>query len=170
MADPLLIGALITTGVSTLLGAKASYDSGKAEKAAYDFNAAIARRNAEAGPKQAEVIKHEAELQIEEIKNAFQQVVGLQERSLAFNGWDADSGTGLELQLDAARKAEQDIVDTQYNAAVLQSQALEDSVQQELQSQLQSLYGGQAKTAGKYKAGTTLLSGIQEGLKIGAMM
>jgi hypothetical protein len=150
--------AILAVG-SSLLGAGAAIDSGKSQQVALEFNARVNERNAVLGEQKAEVIKRESQLSIQELKGRYAEFQGLQERTLAMNGWDADTGTGLQLQLEAATAADQDIANTQYNAAIAQAQALEGAVQERIQGDLNRLYGRQAVRESQYRAAGTLLSG-----------
>ena len=159
--DPFTIAAIATAG-SSLLGAGAAIDSGKSQQVALEFNARVNERNAVIGEQQADVIKRESELNIQDLKGRYSEFQAMQERTLAMNGWDADTGTGLQLQLEAAASADADIANLRYNAAIAQAQALEGAVQERIQADLNVLYGKQAVRESQYRAAGTLLSGASK--------
>jgi hypothetical protein len=156
--NPFMIAAGLTAGAS-LLGAGAAIDSGKSQQVALEFNAKVNERNAVLGEQQAEVVKRESELSIQQLKGRYAEFQAMQERTLAMNGWDADTGTGLQLQLEAAAAADEDIANTRYNAAIAQAQLLEGAVQERIQGDLNRLYGRQAVRESQYRAAGTLLGG-----------
>jgi hypothetical protein len=156
--DPFTIAAIATVG-SSLLGAGAAIDSGKSQQVALEFNAKVNERNAVIGEQQAEVIKRESELNIQDLKGRYAEFRAMQERTMAMNGWDADTGTGLQLQLESAAAADSDVANLRYNAAIAQAQALEGAVQERIQADLNVLYGKQAVRESQYRAAGTLLSG-----------
>lgn len=150
--------AILAVG-SSLLGAGAAIDSGKSQQVALEFNANVNERNAVIAEQRAEVIKRESDLNVQDIKGRYAEFRAMQERTLAMNGWDADTGTGLQLQIEAASAADQDIANLQYNTAIAQAQVLEGAVQERIQADLNRLYGKQAVRESEYRAAGTLLSG-----------
>ena len=150
--------AILAVG-SSLLGAGAAIDSGKSQQVALEFNANVNERNAVIAEQRAEVIKRESDLNVQDIKGRYAEFLAMQERTLAMNGWDADTGTGLQLQIEAASAADQDIANLQYNTAIAQAQVLEGAVQERIQADLNRLYGKQAVRESEYRAAGTLLSG-----------
>jgi len=150
--------AILAVG-SSLLGAGAAIDSGKSQQVALEFNANVNERNAVIAEQRAEVIKRESDLNVQDIKGRYAEFQAMQERTLAMNGWDADTGTGLQLQIEAASAADQDIANLQYNTAIAQAQVLEGAVQERIQADLNRLYGKQAVRESEYRAAGTLLSG-----------
>jgi len=150
--------AILAVG-SSLLGAGAAIDSGKSQQVALEFNANVNERNAVIAEQRAEVIKRESDLNVQDIKGRYAEFQAMQERTLAMNGWDADTGTGLQLQIEAASAADQDIANLQYNTAIAQAQVLEGAVQERIQADLNRLYGKQAVRESEYRVAGTLLSG-----------
>ena len=150
--------AIMAVG-SSLLGAGAAIDSGKAQQVANDFNASVSKRNARVAEQQADLIRLNSQFDIQTLLSAVGEIQAQQERALTFNGWDADTGTGLMLQLESAAKIDNDIATIEYNSALQQAQALESAVQDRLQADLSTLYGKQARRASQFAAAGSLLSG-----------
>lgn len=166
--NPFMIAAGLAAG-SSLLGAGAAIDSGKAQQVAYDFNSNVNKRNALVAESQADIIKRSAQLDIERLKNAFGELQAQQERALSFNGWDADSGTGLALQLETAAAVDNDIANLEYNSALAQAQSMEAAVQEKIQGDLNKLYGKQARRASEFAATGSLLSGATQAATLAGM-
>lgn len=164
--NPWLIAAAVGTVGSSLLAGKGQSDSGKAQQVAYDFNARVQERNALVAITEADTIGLLSEQTVQDIRGKYKEFQGRQERTLAMNGWDADTGTGLQLQLEGAYDAETDVANQRYNTAVTQAALLEQATQDRISADLQRLYGSQARREGQYRSGTTLLSGLTRGAQL----
>lgn len=138
-----LIAAAAASFGSSLLASKGASDSGKAQQVAYDFNARVQERNALVAITEADTIGLLSEQTVQDIRGKYKEFQGRQERTLAMNGWDADTGTGLQLQLEGAYDAETDVANQRYNTAVTQAALLEQATQDRISADLQRLYGSQ---------------------------
>ena len=71
----------------------------------------------------------------------------------------ADGDTPLLVALANASEADEEIQTMDYNARVGQAELKEEGVQQRMEADLKRMYADNARTAGMFKAGQSLLSG-----------
>ena len=163
MADPV---TATVVAASSLLSASAAVQQGAAAKAAGQFNANMAERNAKVAEQQAEMIKRSSEFDINRFREDFSDIQASTGTAFRHNGFIATGGTPLQVLLDNAREADTEIALRRYNASIGEQQALESATEQRLQGRLDRMMGRSAQKASYYQAAGSLLSG---GAKIAGM-
>lgn len=145
------------TAFTGLMKAKGYAQQGKDKAAAHQFNSDIAYRNYEYSLIEAQQRKFVDDLQIKNFVDEQTKMMDSIQMAQSSNGWVADSGTPLKVAMANAMDMDDDIAMMEYKSSVAQRQIKEQGVQDKLQSQLSSMYGQQAKRAGKTQAMTSLL-------------
>ena len=163
MADP--VTATLVAGTS-LLSARGALAQGAAANAASQFNANMAERNAQVAEQQAEMIKRSSEFDINRFRDNFSDLQATSAQAFRYNGFVATGGTPLQVLLDNAREADEEIALRRYNASIGEQQALESATEQRLQGRLDRMMGRSAQRASYYQAAGSLLRG---GAQISAM-
>ena len=156
MADP--VTATIVAGAS-LLSASSAVQQGAAAKAAGQFNANMAERNAKVAEQQAEMIKRSSEFDINRFREDFSNIQASTGTAFRYNGFIATGGTPLQILLDNAQEADEEIALRRYNASIGEQQALESAAEQRLQGRLERMRGASAQRAGYFQAASSLLRG-----------
>jgi hypothetical protein len=128
--------ALVLTGVGTAVSAIESYQAGKAEAAAYRYNAAIAERKG---------IQEEAIA-----RKRLKRLLGHQRALYAKAGVDLSEGSPLVVLADTAAEGEKEALNIRTGSKET--------------ANLYRFQASQAKKAGVLKAGATLLTGLGSGL------
>ena len=147
------------SAIGTVVSVAGQIQAGKDAKAAHDYNAQVADRNALVAEQQAEQLRLREEVQIVQFRKDFRKFSDAQAQAFRYNGWVASDGTPLKVALASAAEAEQEVSARRYNAA-LGEQALEESaLEQRMSGNLQRMYVRRAQTAGFVGAGQSLLSG-----------
>lgn len=144
---------------ASLLSAGASIRAGKQQAAALEFNAQINERNAKTAAQEAEVVRMQTELDIQDFQKDFRDYQGFQAQLYRHNGFVATSGTPLQVLLESAEEADKQIANMRYNGNVESMKLMEAAAQDRMQSDLNRMYGQEARTSSYYQAGTSLLSG-----------
>ena len=110
-----IVASVVATAVSTTMGVVSSVQSGKAQKAQYEYQAAVDRKNAEIAQSNADMKRQEGieEARTQRVKTL--QAVGSQQAAMAANGFDATSGTNLDIIEDTSAQGELDALTKQYN-------------------------------------------------------
>ncbi|MCD7740191.1 MAG: hypothetical protein LUH11_02460 [Candidatus Gastranaerophilales bacterium] len=108
------IGAAATLA-STAVGVYSSVQQGNAQKAQYEYQAQIAKQNAQIAQNNADQKRQEGieESRLQRMKTL--QAVGSQQAAMAANGIDVSSGTALDIVEDTAAMGELDALTTRYN-------------------------------------------------------
>nr|DAO02397.1 MAG TPA: hypothetical protein [Caudoviricetes sp.] len=110
-----IVASVVATAMSTTMGVVSSVQSGKAQKAQYEYQAAVDRKNAQIAQSNADMKRQEGieEARTQRIKTL--QAVGSQQAAMAANGFDATSGTNLDIIEDTSAQGELDALTKQYN-------------------------------------------------------
>lgn len=110
-----LVTSVVAAAMSTTMGVFSSVQSGKAQKAQYEYQAAVDRKNAQIAQSNADMKRQEGieEARTQRIKTL--QAVGSQQAAMAANGFDATSGTNLDIIEDTSAQGELDALTKQYN-------------------------------------------------------
>lgn len=156
MADPVTATIVAT---SSLLSARSAVQQGAAARAAGQFNANMAERNAKVAEQQAEQIKRSSEFDINRFRDNFADLQATAAQAFRYNGFVATGGTPLQVLLDNAREADTEIALRRYNASIGEQQALESATEQRLQGRLDRMMGRSAQRASYYQAAGSLLGG-----------
>ena len=93
------------------------------------------------------------------LKRSIKIFADAQRMAFAYNNIVADTGTALDVQLASAREADQEIASNIYNIKLGKQAREESALNQELEGNLQRMYGTAARRAGMMRAGQSLLSG-----------
>jgi hypothetical protein len=143
-----VIGLTVVSGLTSAYGA---YSSGKAQKSAEKYNAAVARQ-------EGEIARRQADIDIARKKKEATRYRARQEVLYAKAGVQ-QTGSPLEVMTDTAAEFIFDEMILDYNAKVSQSRATS-------QAQYHEMLGSQYYKEGLTKAGTTLLAtGANLGLR-----
>ena len=155
MADPLTIAILAGSAVQ----AAGQIQAGKDAKAAHDYNAQVADRNAEAERINAERVEFLETAEVEKFRKNYADFADSQRMAFASNNVVTTSGTPLAVALQSATEAETEISNNIYNIKLGKQAREEAALNQELEGRLQRMYGRSAERAGYIQAGTSLLRG-----------
>lgn len=164
MADP--VTAAVVAG-SSLLSAQSAVQQGAAARAAGQFNANMAERNAKISEQQAEQIKRSSEFDINRFRDNFDDLQATAAQAFRYNGFVATGGTPLQVLLDNSREADTEIALRRYNASIGEQQALESATEQRLQGRLDRMMGRSAQKASYYQAAGSLLGGAAQISQLG---
>ena len=156
--DPIKLMAM-ASAASSAVQAVGAMQEGKAKQEAHEYNAAVNDRNAEAERINAERVEFIETAKVERFKKKYQDFANAQRMAFAYNNIVADTGTALDVQLASAREADQEIASNIYNIKLGKQAREESALNQELEGNLQRMYGTVARRAGMMRAGQSLLSG-----------
>lgn len=145
------------TALSGLAKANTYNQQGKAQAAAHQFNSDIAYRNYEFSLIESRQRKFVDDLQILDFIEEQEKLMDAINMANASNGWVANSDTPLKVAMANAMDMDEDVQLMTYRSEIAQRQIEEQGVQDKLQSQLSSMYGQQARTAGRMNQMTSLL-------------
>ncbi len=155
-----IVASVVATAVSTTMGVVSSVQSGKAQKAQYEYQAAVDRKNAEIAQSNADMKRQEGieEARTQRIKTL--QAVGSQQAAMAANGFDVSSGTNLDIIEDTSAQGELDALTKQYNKET-EALAYENSANNySNQANLDVMAGQNAYKSGLLDAVGTGFSGL----------
>ena len=138
MAVSAIIGLVIAA-----VQAYAAYEQGQAQQEVYDYNAKVARQ-------QAESAKQAATLQAEADRERSRRIIGRQRSLYGVAGVEVDAGSPLLIKADSARQAELNAQAIEWQGAVQAQNFMQESV-------LDRFMGRAAARAGTFGAGSTLL-------------
>jgi len=116
-----VIGGVAVAGTAasiagTALGAVSSYQQGKAQAAAYTYNAKVAEENRKIALNNAAMERQTGLEEARRQRISTLQAIGKQEVALAANGVDVSYGTSLDLIEDTAMLGELDALTIEYNS------------------------------------------------------
>ena len=163
MGIEVAIAAAVVSTIAASINARAA---GQAQQNAYNYNADVNDRNADASDIAAEQFIQAEELQIVKFQNQYTELAQQTSMAASHNGWLADSGTPLKIALANAQEADNEINIKRYNASVGKQELEEQGVQSRMQGTLNRMYGREARRAGTAKSNQALLSGISSGARI----
>ena len=156
----LAIASIASNVVGTIVGGAGAAQQGAAQKAAFEYQSAIARNNQIVAQRAAEDARKRGELEANIQRQRSRLLVGQQRAALAGGGVLTDTGSALDLIEDTAGLGELDALTIQSNAereAIgFQTQAMNFAGE----SALASASARQASTSSMFKAGSTLLTGF----------
>lgn len=164
MCDPLSITSACITAISTAISVPAAIQQGKQAKATYEYQAKVAKKNAEIAQQNAGQERQSGieEARLQRIKTL--QTIGVQQTAMAANGIDIGSGTALDTIEDTAQMGELDALTTEYNSernALNYEQQANNFLNQ---SNLDKMSAKNVSSASKINAISTGLNGIGSGL------
>ncbi len=154
--DPIKIALSVA---STAASAATAVAQGRQQEAVFDYNASINERNAKVKDVAAEQLYQSERLKIQRFSKEFKNLQAATTQGFRYNGWLADSGTPLKVALANASEADLEIQIMDFNARVGKQELEEEGVAERLKADLNTMYGDQARQAGVFRAGQSLLSG-----------
>lgn len=163
--DPIKLMAM-ASAAGNAVQAVGAIQEGKAKQEAHEYNAAINDRNAEAERINAERVEFVETAKVERFKKQYQDFADAQRMAFAYNNIVSDSGTAADVQRASALEADREIASNLYNIKLGKQAQEEQALNQELQGNLQRMYGVQARQAGMIRAGQSLMSGAMNYGKI----
>ena len=132
---------------------------GRAEQAAFDYNAKIRERNAKALDIEAEQRIFGEEFAIEDFRDDFRDLNNQAGQAFRKNGWIAESGTAAKVLIANAAEADEEIAMRRWQA-LTDSQALrERGVNERLRGELDTMSGRLRRSSRDSQAGQALLAG-----------
>jgi len=140
--------SLAATAASTAIGVMSAQANAKAQQNAANYQAQVARNNAEAA-------RQAGEAQAQQVYREGAQRAGLQRAVMAANNLDLGFGSALAIQRDTAEATGLDAATARYNA-LTQGLGLEN------QAALLRYQGESARAAGGWQTAGTLLSGVSQ--------
>lgn len=150
---------LAISAAGTAVSVAGQIQAGKDQQAAHDYNAQVADRNAEAERINARRVEFLETKRIEDFREQYQDFADAQRMVAARNGFAADSGTPLALQLASRMEAETEIANNVYNVKLGKQAREQSALNQELDGKLSRMYGQAARSASIIGAGQSLMSG-----------
>lgn len=106
---------IVGTIASTTIGVVSSVQSANAQKAQYDYQAQVAKKNAEIAQNNADQKRQEGIEEARQQRMKTLRAIGSQQAAMAANGIDISSGTALDVVEDTAAMGELDALTTRYN-------------------------------------------------------
>jgi len=161
---------------SSLMGAWGQYEQGRAANQAAQYQAQIARMNAEMADRRAQDAIERGREEEQKQMRATSQLMGKQQVGMAANGVDLSFGSPLDLIVDTALMGELDALTIKKNAYREAQDYKQQAANFRAEGEMQRLAGKNAKRQGILQAGGTLLGGFGNaysgamksgGLKIG---
>ena len=159
-AETAIFTAMAAQAGSSLLSAQSAIAEGKGQLQAAKYNAKIAERNAKIAEQEADLIQRSSEYEIANFRKQFKFLSASAGNALRYNGFDASSGTGYIVQKEMAKEADTEIAARRYNATVESQRALNQAEELRMQGELGIAMGRYARSAGRYAAAGTVLSGV----------
>jgi len=146
--------ALGTVGTiaSTAMGVTSSIQQGKAQEAYQNYQAEVAKQNAEIAQDNAALERQQGieEARLQRMKAI--QAVGSQQTAMAANGVDVTQGTALDVIEDTAAMGELDALQTRYNYERKALQYEQQASNFQNQANLDIIEGQNALQAGRMNA------------------
>lgn len=162
--DPLTlaIGGAAVSGLGALT-------SGISQSSQQSQQAAILDRNAALSDQQAGQVYSQGVQREEDQRAQSAQQLGQQRAAVSESGFVSNTGSALDMQVQSARTAELDALQTRYQG-ILQGQSLEDQArQQRYQAQVAKANSKTALATGVLSAAGAALSGYASYAKLGAL-
>lgn len=106
---------IVGTIASTTMGVVSSVQSANAQKAQYNYQAQVAKKNAEIAQNNADQKRQEGIEEARQQRMKTLRTIGSQQAAMAANGIDISSGTALDVVEDTAAIGELDALTTRYN-------------------------------------------------------
>jgi hypothetical protein len=156
MADPLLIAAGANL-VGGLVGASGSAKSGNAAARIAEYNAKIDERNAKVAEQQAEQRLFMSAVEEGRLREDSVEFIADQQSAYNASGVIAGTDTALVVALKSAQRADEQIRNTAFNAAVEAQGFREQATQQRLAANLKRAEGAVRARASRTQAITSLL-------------
>ncbi len=147
--------AVASAGVS----AAGSIKSGKAQRAAAEYNAKIEERNAKVAEQAAEQVLAQSDRDAIIVQNIASKFISNQAVRYRKAGVVASTGTALKVALDSANNADEKVALGKYEARVNAIALREQGTDAMLRASVTRAQGKAAQDASKYQAMSSLLGG-----------
>lgn len=135
----------VISAISTSVAAAGSYSAARAQSKINDFNAKVSANN-------AKMAQDQAAREAERTRDKNRKLLSSQRAALTAAGVNPDSGSALDLKYDSEINAELDRLTALYSGTISSKNSL-------AQSQLDTMQGRAARTAGYFNTSSTFLSG-----------
>lgn len=156
-----LAGAVIVSAVAAAGTAAYSAESSAAAQSQADaYNAQVASNNAAIANQNATASLAAGATQQEEQAVQTRAQVGGELSAQSASGLEVDSGTNVAVRSSAAELGQMSNMNIQYNAARQALGYQADASNEAAQSQLDTMQGEQASTAGLFGVGSSVLGGV----------
>lgn len=144
------------------ISAYSSYQQGQAQSRMANYNALIARQNADLMKKKMDITKIGTGIEETKFRKRIAALKGAQRTAYAKAGV-AMEGTPLYVAAETEREADIDALAIRYAGSIEQSQLLAGMAEMQQREKIERMRGKQYATAGYLGAGASLLSGISQG-------
>ena len=141
------------------ISAYSAYSQGQAQSRMAEYNALIARQNAELASGQMDIAKKEKDIMEARLRRRTEQTLASQRAGFAKAGVEP-AGTPLIVAAGTITEADLDAMAIRYAATIERGQILAQQAGLKQEERLQRMAGRQYQTAGYLGAGASLLSGI----------
>lgn len=158
MCEPTTI-AIAAIAASTAMGAYGQIQAGNAAQKAATANNAIAQQNAIVSDRLAANAEERGRIAEQQQRMKTSALMGRQQAVLAAKGIDISSGTPLDILAQSAEYGEMDALTTRYNFAQEAAGYRQQASNQRFGGQMALFEGKNAKTASRWQAMGTLVSG-----------
>lgn len=153
------IAGIAFSAVSTIVGAIGQIQSSKAAASRARFQQAIAARNAKVA-RQAAVRELElGEIEKQDVETQARLTIAQQQATLAASGVDVTQGSAIDLKSGTADLFQEDALMALANAQQRAFNREEQAIEFDQEGVLRGRAASNARTAGLFAAGGTLLSG-----------
>jgi hypothetical protein len=152
---------MFSSFLGSLTSAFGAYEGGEAEKAMYDYQAGVARMNAQIAEQNATYASQVGELKAGEYGYQAAQQLGMIKATQGSHGLDVRSGSAAQVQSSQKLVSATEVADMRSNAARV-AYSYRNMAQQDIaQAGVDTLAGQNAMTAGMIKADTSIIGGAQ---------
>ena len=165
MAAPLYIAAGANL-VGGLVGASGSAKSGNAAARIAEYNAKIDERNAKVAEQQAEQRLFMSAVEEGRLREDAVEFIADKQSAYNASGVIAGTGTALTVALESAQRADEQIRNTAFNAAVEAQGFREQATQQRLAANVKRAEGAARARAAKTQAFASLLGSASSTAKL----
>ena len=148
-----------STFLGALTSAFAGFEEGRAEKKMYDYQAGVARLNAQIAEQNAKYASDVGELQAGEFGYRAAAQLGQIKAAQASHGLDVRSGSPAQVQQSQQLMSAVDMAAIRSNAAKTAYNYRTEAVQASAQAGLDVMAGRNAALAGDVKAATSIIGG-----------
>lgn len=158
-ASTLAMASLAMTTISAGVSAYGAIQQGKAQSAALEYQAQVARNNQTIASQYSQQAIADGENKVAAKQQQTAQMIGAQRAAMAANGVDLDSGSPLRLQEDSAKLGNLDALTIRNNAAREAYGYQLQGLSYAQQAQLDQSAADNAVTAGNLNAFSSIVGG-----------
>lgn len=151
--------AMAISGLGTAFSAVSSLNAGKQAQAQSEYQAAMARQNAELERRKSDDALERGRLEEAGVRERGRQFTARMRAGLASSGTEISTGSPLVIQVDSAGMTAADAAKTRYNSQMESWGYLANASEAEGRARQYEAEGEAASKAGKVGAFTSLLTG-----------